>query len=256
MPLGERVLLALSHAPDALPAYETRPRWTVETALTLLDEAFPWVRGEVRGLRIMDMGCGAWYQLVALARLGAARVVGIEPNPRTRAAAHRLAVEHGVADRVAVRPAPATGDRAGYDIVVSQDSMEHFPRPLEVLEQMRAALAPGGRMLVVFGPPWLAPYGSHMRFFTFVPWVNLLFRERTVLAVRARYKQDGARRYEDVESGLNRMTVARFEALVAQAGLVVRRRRYRCLKGMDFLAHLPGARELLINQVQAELMAA
>ena len=37
---------------------------------------------------------------------------------------------------------------------------------------------------------------------TKLPWVNLLFPERVVLAVRSRYRTDGATRYEDCGGGL------------------------------------------------------
>jgi ubiquinone/menaquinone biosynthesis C-methylase UbiE len=131
--------------------------------------------------------------------------------------------------------------------------MEHYPEPAATLEEMRRLLKPGGRLLITFGPPWFAPYGSHMHFFCKVPWLNLLFTERTVMAVRARFRQDGAKRYEDCESGLNKMSVAKFERIIAEAGLKVEDRRYDCIKGLNFLGRLPLLRELFINHVTATL---
>ncbi|CAN5864331.1 hypothetical protein BH24ACI4_BH24ACI4_08100 [soil metagenome] len=55
--------------------------------------------------------------------------------------------------------------------------------------------------------------------FTKLPWVNVLFSERTVMQVRARFRDDGATRYEEVVMGLNRMTIARFERLIRASGM-------------------------------------
>ena len=118
---------------------------------------------------------------------------------------------------------------------------------------MASALAPGGRILIVFGPPWFAPYGSHMQFFTPLPWVNLLFGERTVMRVRSRYKKDGARRYEEVEGGLNRMSLSKLEGILDRSGLVVVWSHYRAVKGIRWLVRIPILRELFTSQVALEL---
>ena len=60
----------------------------------------------------------------------------------------------------------------------------HFGDPAGVLDLMRGLVNVQGRLMITFGPPWLAPYGAHMHFFTKLPWVHLLFSEQTVLRVR------------------------------------------------------------------------
>ena len=93
--------------------------------------------------------------------------------------------------------------------------------------------------------------------FTRVPWVQLFFDEQTVLRVRARYVDDGATRYEDVQGGLNRMTLARFDAFVAGAGLRVVQRRDTFVRPQSVTRPLGRCsrrlRELLTNQVDAVL---
>jgi SAM-dependent methyltransferase len=133
--------------------------------------------------------------------------------------------------------------------VISLNSFEHFPDPGDALAEMTSLLRPGGLLLITFGPPWFAPYGSHMHFFTRVPWVNLLFSEAVVMQVRQRYRPDGALRYEDVESGLNKMTVRRFEELVERSGLTLEHRAYRGIRGLNLLTRIPVLRELCTTNV-------
>jgi hypothetical protein len=83
--------------------------------------------------------------------------------------------------------------------------------------------------------------------------VNVLFSEQTVMKVRSRFRTDGAVRYEDVEGGLNRMTVSRFERLVHDCGLELEWSRYRGIKGLDWATKLPGARELLTTLITCVL---
>ena len=257
MRVGERILLAFSRPVDAPDLADAAREPGVEHALDDLLSRFPDLPERVRGHRVLDFGCGAGRQAVALARAGAAFVLGVESNARTLRGARALAAAEGIApERLAFAPAVPQELRGGFDVVVSQNAMEHFGDPVGVLREMRAALAPGGCIVLTFGPPWYAPSGSHMHFFTRVPWVNLLFSERTVMAVRARYRADGARRYEEVESGLNRMTVGRFERLAASAGLRTERRRYDCVKGIRLLGRAPLLRELFINNVACVLAPA
>lgn len=218
--------------------------------LALLRREYPDLAAMVRQKRVADFGCGFGAQAMALAAAYDCQVVGIDTNARTRAEAVRRARERGLSEaKVSFPPPESSGLLGDFDVVISQNAMEHFPQPAEALASMRALLRPGGRILLTFGPPWFAPWGSHMHFFCRVPWVNLMFRERAVMAVRARYRSDGARRYEEVESGLNRMTLRKLQQLLAQSGMRVEYMRHRGVKGLDWIGAVPLMRELLVNHV-------
>jgi SAM-dependent methyltransferase len=250
--LSERVLLALSRERSA-PEDTRGGGFDGDNALELLRREFPDLGQRITGQRVLDFGSGLGYQSVALARLGARSVLGLDTNPAVLPRAREVAERAGVAERVRFADRLRADMRGTFDVIVSQNAMEHFGDPEAVLAEMERALRPGGEVLLVFGPPWYAPWGSHMQFFTRVPWVNLLFAERTVMRVRARYRDDGATRYEEVEGGLNRMTVAKFERLVARSGLVVRSRRYAGVRGLDALGRLPVVRELFVNMITCVL---
>jgi SAM-dependent methyltransferase len=168
--------------------------------------------------------------------------------------ARQAAVAHDVQQRVHFQEQLGPDLLGAFDVVISQNSMEHFPDPRAILLEMKAALAPAGEIWITFGPPWFAPYGSHTQFFTKLPWVNLVFTEETVMRVRSLYRGDGAQRYEEVESGLNRMTLSKFERLVGAAGLAEMYRFDECIKQLNFLRGIPLFRELFVNHVTCKLV--
>lgn len=254
MTFGERLLLRFSKPVATVRAEHPSP-WSVATALELLDRVYPGFQQAIRGRDVVDFGCGRGYQTVAMAEAGARSVLGLDIVPNCLADAQLLAEKHGVQERVEFRSEPPADTH--FDVVVSQNSMEHFPEPLFALRQMAAILRANGMIFVTFGPPWLAPFGHHCHYFAPIPWLNLLFRERVVMNVRARYVHDGATRYEDVTGGLNRMTVRKFEQLVHRARLTVEQEGYDVVKKLpSSVTRVPILRELLINRVSVVLRPA
>jgi SAM-dependent methyltransferase len=252
--LAEKLLLLMTKKPPAADCQPgTDDHSNLQSALSILCRVYPGFMRSIVGKRILDFGCGEGWQALALARGGAANVVGIDRNPTYVRNAQKLAHKYQLSDRVTFTDSPSTF-KSGFDMVISQNSMEHFSEPAKALEEMISALDAGGSLLITFGPPWFAPYGSHMEFMTAIPWINIWFDERVVMRARARFKSDGATRYEEVEGGLNKMTVGRFEQLIARCGLDVRYKKLECVKGMDFLASVPLMRELFTNHVSFILM--
>lgn len=251
MPLLEALLLRCCLDPKTVdPVGSSEP---ARPALGLLLRVYPELLDRIRGRRVLDFGCGPGTQSVALAVAGAASVVGVDLNPRALEEARRTAEEHGVSARVQFVQALGPDHRGGFELVVSQNSMEHFRDPEAILRTMANALAPKGEMLVTFGPPWFAPYGAHVHYFTKLPWVHLLFPERTIMAVRAHYRLDGAIKYEDGEGGLNQMSVRKFRQLVNASGLRVVRVSTEPVKGQRLLSKIPFLGEMFTNHVTAVL---
>jgi SAM-dependent methyltransferase len=166
---------------------------------------------ELRGKTVLDFGCRTGADTIAMARHGARHVTGLDIVPAALAAASRAAERAGVSARCTF----TTRATVKADRILCIDAFEHFDDPAGILEAMAGLLEPGGCVLVSFGPPWLHPYGGHS--FSVFPWAHLLFTERALLRWRSDYRTDGARRFGEVEGGLNQMTVGRFERLVASS---------------------------------------
>lgn len=254
MPLTERLLqsFCVPIGTPTPPAHKTIR--TLDGALDLLKRVYPDLAQLVGGKRVLDFGCGAGLQSIALAKTFDCHVTGLDTNEDTLALARRNAQEHGVGDdQVAFASSLDVAQDHPFDVVIAKDSFEHFDDPRGALAAMAGAIHEHGIVLITFGPPWLAPYGSHMHFFCKLPWVNVFFSERTVMRVRAHYRDDGAERYQDVESGLNKMTIRRFESLIRECHLRTAQRRYDCVREANFLGKLPLLREFFINHVTVVL---
>lgn len=259
MKFAERSLLALSRKPGSGDYIEGQlERQTDGTALRLLERVYPDLRDIITGKSVVDFGCGQGCQAIALARKGAYRVVGVDSNSRTLAKARNMLSKTNLQDKVHFVEKLPAHLKEQFDIVISQNSMEHFPDPAAVLAEMISILKVNGRLIITFGPPWYAPYGSHMHFFSKVPWINIWFSEKTVMTVRSLFRNDGATRYEEVESGLNKMSVSKFERIVREAmpQCHVIYKKYECVKGLDFLGNIPFMRELFINHISYVLQKA
>ncbi len=170
-----------------------------------------WLLSEIPGRRIIDFGCGGGAEAVAFAERGAAFVTGLDIRPYLLEMAAEKARAAGVADRCRFCEKPT--ELA--DLIISIDSFEHFDDPAGILKLMHEMLAPGGKVIVSFGPTWYHPYGGHL--FSVRPWAHLIFSEKALIRWRSDFKSDGATRFSEVEGGLNQMTITRFERLVAQS---------------------------------------
>jgi SAM-dependent methyltransferase len=100
------------------------------------------------------------------------------------------------------------------DVIISLDSFEHFEDPAAILRLMHQILRPRGHVLASFGPTWYHPYGGHL--YSVFPWAHCVFTERAMTNWRS--SLPGKKKATTLlETGLNRMTVKRFERLVADS---------------------------------------
>jgi ubiquinone/menaquinone biosynthesis C-methylase UbiE len=111
----------------------------------LLDQA------QERGPRVLELGCGSGGTALALAERGL-HVTGIDLSPERIASAAREAGRRGLAGRTTfltgdlnVIPLPASA----FDCVVAHDALHHILELGDLLDRVRRALVPGGRLIVM-----------------------------------------------------------------------------------------------------------
>lgn len=96
-----------------------------------------------RGARVLDIGCGTGSISGMIRELRGADVLGIEPHPERakKAETEGIKVVNGVYSDEIPR------DHGRFDIVLFADVLEHLTDPVHILEQVKSALAPNGRVL-------------------------------------------------------------------------------------------------------------
>ena len=252
--LEERLLFSMARNPN-LAEIGSTAHYNIENCLDFPRKMFPDFDLLVRGKTVLDHGCGYGWQSVALRRhCAAARVFGLDVVNAHLDHGRRLARRHEVADAVEFGPAAPPDLRGQFDVVLSLSAFEHYSDPAGELERMRRQLKPGGIIVLAFAEPWWSPYGSHFQGYARLPgttrpfpWLNLLFSDRALLSLRARFRDDHPQRIEEVEGGLNRMTVRRFERIVRGGDFHIERISLYSVKRLPLVTRIPLVREFLTN---------
>jgi SAM-dependent methyltransferase len=124
-------------------------------------ERYAYAARFVKGLRVLDLACGAGYGSAILRDAGAVRVVGVDIAPEAVAEARELQARDGVdffcADYRALGEAAGPGTQAppelldefsqGFDALVSLETIEHMPDPAHFLRTVLAGVRPGGLLI-------------------------------------------------------------------------------------------------------------
>jgi SAM-dependent methyltransferase len=259
----------------AAGAYEAwRQRSLEDQFMRLFD------RRSIEGKDVLDFGCGWGALALAVSRLGARTVCGIDLNVKgieratEAAAASGLAVEFRVAsetDRIAFVD-------ASFDTILCFDVLEHVIEYERIIPEWRRVLRPGGRVLIWWSP-YFNPYGHHVQSYAPIPWMHVFASREVINKVCSKMvnlpefqppfwdlDEHGNRR--DRFTGppstnfLNRLTIARFERLCAANRLRFARREFHTFRALkrfplaQAVLTLPGLREFLSAYTVYELAAA
>lgn len=133
----------------------------------------------IRDARCLDVGCGGGRTLVALLKLGAREVHGIDLDETLVALAKRRSGAYVVSGTALRLPYEANT----FDLVVSSGVLHHTPSIKEGIREIRRVLKPGGTfylMLYLYHPRWfgtkimrwianVVPFSLMQRLLSFVP---------------------------------------------------------------------------------------
>jgi len=110
-----------------------------------------------RGARVLDVACGGGKWLIAIARrFPATELVGVEFEPDSVARAITHVSDAGLGQRIRIEPRsiPDMPFREQFDLVYVQDALHELPDPVASLKASWAAVARGGRLVVL---EWCLP---------------------------------------------------------------------------------------------------
>lgn len=179
---------------------------------------------------VLDMGCGASGKSLYYVSKGARSVTGVDVVEHYKKEAEEFAAALGYEDRFRFIAGDATAlelPDESFDTVIMNDFMEHVSDPEGALRESLRLLKPGGRVFVNF-PPYFHPTGAHLSDAIGIPWVHMLFSEKTLIAaykdlVRGLPDEQErlALRFGPDENGreslnyINKMTIRRFRRILS-----------------------------------------
>lgn len=102
-------------------------------------------RCQIKGARVLDIGCGGGLLCEALAQLGGT-VTGIDLAPTMLESARLHAAERGISIdyRLLSAETLAASAPASFDVITCMEMVEHVPDPAAILRAIGALLRPGG----------------------------------------------------------------------------------------------------------------
>jgi SAM-dependent methyltransferase len=162
------------------PDHTAYIKWQFSTTPALFTK-FPPL--DLRGKRVLEIGCGTGGRAAYMASLGAS-VVGIDIN-REEIEVARSEMKNlfpALADRLEFLPSTENGklDIGEFDVVMLIDCLEHVVSPPSVVRLAHAYTKPGGRAYMSLCG-WYHAWGSH---FNLMPFVNVLFSDEEILNVQ------------------------------------------------------------------------
>lgn len=129
--------------------------WDPESEFKPLHQINPlrlaWIDGiaGLKGRSVLDVGCGGGLLAEAMARHGAATVLGIDLSSKALGVARLHAMEAEV-ENLAYRELPveqlALEQPAGFDVVTCMEMLEHVPDPASVVRACSQLVRPGGHV--------------------------------------------------------------------------------------------------------------
>ncbi|HKP88238.1 MAG TPA: class I SAM-dependent methyltransferase [Blastocatellia bacterium] len=247
------MLLRFCHDPNRKESLGATHHYTIENALDFPLKMVPDLISRIQGQNILDYGCGPGWQAVIMAQKGAESVTGIDIVKSWVDHANGLASQYCCTEKARFLHADEfwaeKQNLNRFDLTFSCGSFEHFSEPEKELERMKQVTRDGGSILITFAEPWLSPHGAHMYGMIDIPYINILVPERVVMSLRSRYKDDGAKHYEEIQGGLNKMTLKKFERIIRNSGLKVDYLRYTPTKNLPLVDKIPFVREFLVSAV-------
>ena len=134
------------------------------------------------GKNVLDIGCGAGGKSLYYLSKGAEHVTGVDVVEKYKDESNSLMKKLNLEgfEFVSADAAKMPFNNSVFDTVIMNDAMEHVQDPAAVLQEVYRVLKPNGKLYINF-PPYNHPFGAHLSDAIGIPWVHLIFKEKTLI---------------------------------------------------------------------------
>lgn len=217
--------------------------WEIHNSLDLYARVFGNFENELVDKNILDLGCGRGIQCLALAKLPIKSITGVDTNPEVLSIAKDNCSKSEFKEKITLLD--ELPDQK-FDLILSQNSFEHYDHPKEILNLMFDSLKPGGKVMATFGPLWNSPYGSHFDYISKLPWLHKILSESSMMRIRGLYRDDGAKAFREIPGGMNCYSLSEFEELFLNSSFRIVYQKLDTVKNLPF-QKIPFLREYFVN---------
>jgi SAM-dependent methyltransferase len=191
----------------------------------------------LEGLRFLDFGCGLGAFSVHAAEEGA-HVVGLDVDSDSVAGAKSIAARRFSDLDITYADMRIEQLEGSFDLIMTNEVLEHVVDLAGCLEAVRDRLRPGGRFWAGWGPLWYSPTGGHQLTVKIgnlpIPWSHLV-------------KPIAQTQFRKHSWTFNYLRPSEYEAIIGRSGLEVvswrvnpgRHFAYRVLRAASKVAPTP-----------------
>lgn len=178
------------------------------------------------GNKILDVGSGSGRK-TAFYSIKGGEAIGVDISKWGVREAHRFVRdrEFEQVDFIVAEAGHLPFRRNFFDIVISNDALEHFKNWRNAVLEMERIVKSGGYVCINFWPLWFSPFGSHMDFGEFFspPWAHLIFSEENIKDVLISFGKvkETERDKPLFMHHLNRVTAREFKEMLKETKLNV-----------------------------------
>jgi len=138
--------------------------------------------------KVLEIGCGHGGICIFAALVGATEVIGVDLSDPALETAERLQrqveSETGFSLPVSFKKMFAESlefEDGELDVIIADNVFEHVASVQEVMNECARILRSGGKVIVPNFPSFKSKFGSHVKYGIRLPWVHVIFSEKTVV---------------------------------------------------------------------------